>query len=137
MGQAWKERRSHPRIAAEIEGHIVCHMGRDITRIRAQNISCSGLYCRVDSYIPPFRQLNITMNLPLRHGKSLRNISVEFDAVVVRTEPQHEVPGRREYNIAIFFSGITEKAKSLVARYIRDHGGQDLTKDEGRRTGDE
>ena len=121
MTEQSKERRSHPRISAEISGHIVCHTTKGALQMTTRNISCSGLYCHVSEYIAPFTRVDIEMNLPLHQSGKAQHRAVRFEGVVVRAEPGHAHPSRTEFNVAIFFSGITPRAKSLVARYVREH----------------
>ncbi len=117
----FKDRRYEPRILASIPGHIVCHAGKDPVVMTTRNISCSGLYCQVSKFVPLFTRVNIVMNLPLQQGDGVYHEVVDFEGVVVRTEPEREKPDHSEYHVAIFFSGITDKARSLIARYMREH----------------
>ena len=119
------ERRKHPRVAADIQGHIVCHVGRGTIAVKTHNVSCSGLYCRVTEFIAPFTIVRIAMALPVHEGDASRNKIVDFDGVVVRTDPEQADPAVSAYDVAVFFSGITEEAKELISRYVREHAGQE------------
>ena len=117
------DRRSHPRKSVAISGQIVCHTGDHDISLQTHNVSCSGLYCRVSRYLPPFTGVNVAMALPLHNGKkSAHNEMIAFKGVVVRTDPEKEVPGCDDYHVAVFFSGITEKARDLITRYLLEHG---------------
>jgi len=116
------ERRKHPRRSIAVDGHITCHVGGNPVSLRTRNISCSGLYCHVPQYLPPFTRVNVAMALPLGDGAGgARNETFAIEGVVVRTEPEEETPGVDEYRVAIFFSGLTEEARDLLARYVIAH----------------
>jgi len=118
------ERRKHPRRPIAVDGHITCHVGGDPVTLRTRNISCSGLYCHVPRYVAPFTRVNVAMALPLRRrGGAPHNETFAIEGVVVRTEPEQETPGVDDYRVAIFFSGLTEEARDLLARYVIAHDG--------------
>ena len=118
------ERRSHPRREVAVDGHIACHVGGQSVALRTRNISYSGLYCHVPRYLAPFTRVNVAMALPLHEGKNRpHNETFAIEGVVVRTEPEEETAGVDDYRVAIFFSGITEEARRLLARYVLEHNG--------------
>jgi len=114
-----KERRSAARVDSDMAAHLICPPGKDAITIQTRNISTAGLYCRVPKYIPPSTQMGIAMIVPVREGRKVRNELVEFTGIVVRTEPEKEEPGRTEYSIALYFHGLTDRARSLIDDYIR------------------
>jgi len=109
------ERRSHPRVKADIAGHILHAEAEETFTIKTFNISRAGLYCCIARYVPPMTQLHIAMILPLRTNGRTRNELLEFEGVVVRTEPQEKRPDTTDYRIAVFFSGLEGKGLSLLA----------------------
>ena len=113
------ERRAHRRIETDVAAHLSCPAAQDAITIQTLNVSSSGLYCQVPRYMAPLTRLHVAMVLPLRDAEGVRSEFVEFDSVVARTEPEKEEPGREDYRVAIYFSGVTDKARLLIERYVR------------------
>jgi len=108
------ERRAHPRFPKELAGHIVGHKGHEAIALRTYNISCSGLYCHVPVFVPPFTRLKVAVFMHPPAGHEAEPVRLEFDGVVVRTVPEEETAGATQYHLAIFFDGITEKQRALI-----------------------
>jgi hypothetical protein len=47
--------------------------------------------------------------------------TISGEGVVVRIEPPKPSPRRRSYNIAIFFSGLSDRYRGLLAAYVEQH----------------
>ena len=101
--------------------HVVCPGARDAIAIQTHNISCSGVLCVVPHYIPPSTLMKIAIILPLREAGGIHNHLLEFGGLVVRTEPEEEEPGRKEYRVAIYFHGLRGEARTLIETYVRQH----------------
>jgi len=112
------ERRGDPRLDNNIPVKI-CQEGGDLVA-ETQNISRSGVYCRVNKHIEPMTKLKIHLMLssPEEGKKGARKVSCE--GVVVRSEPIEDGEG---YHLAVFFSDITKRD----AEYITDYVGAYLT----------
>ena len=119
MAEKLKERRRAARVDSDMAAHIICPPGKDAITIQTRNISSAGLYCNVPKYVPPSTQMGIAMIVPVREGSKVRNELVEFTGIVVRIEPEQEEPGRTDYSIALYFHGLTDKARSLIDAYVR------------------
>lgn len=118
-----RERRSYPRVEADVAAHVSRPLAGDAITIQTRNISCAGLYCRVPAYIEPSARLHTAMILPIREAEGIRNELLEFDSIVVRVEPEKEEPGRKAYHIALCFVGLTVEARALIDRYVRQRSG--------------
>lgn len=99
-----RERRLHPRLSHELPVYIAAN-GYDFTTT-TQNISCTGAYCRINKYVPPFTKIAIKMSLP--------SSEVECKGVIVRTDDE----AKGGFNIAIFFNEIKENQKKKISQYI-------------------
>lgn len=115
--QESQERRSHPRVrtSVPVPARIRCWAELGEEQAQLCDISCSGLYCTVPSYIPPLTRVDIILDLPLFEGGERRRETVEFEGAVVRSEQEEDAD---RYGIAIFFSGLTERARRLISRYV-------------------
>lgn len=121
MVDAGADRRVHPRVDSEMPAHIVGHKGHEQITLEMYNLSCSGLYCRLPMYVSPFTRLKIVVFLPTRDGNQTVDKEVEFEGVVVRTDPEQEAPGVKQYHLAIFFEGLTDQVRSLITKYVAQH----------------
>ena len=115
MGRLKKpsERREFPRIEKALPINIAADgYGFSTT---TQNVSCTGAYCRVNKYIPPFTRIAVKMALPMINRQAKNNISnVECRGVVVRTDDE----GSGGFNLAIFFNDIKESQRHKISRYV-------------------
>ena len=110
-----EERRRHPRSQrgfdqpqATVSGSIIKHV---------DNISCSGVLCRMENSLPLMEKLMMTLDLPDFSSDDTR-FSVECEGVVVRNERvECDVDGP-EYQVAIFFTHLSDDARRHVAGYV-------------------
>jgi len=107
------ERRKDPRLENNIPVKICQEDGDIVTETR--NISRSGAYCRVDKYIEPMTKLKIHLLLPLKKNNKVVTKKVSCQGVVVRVE---ETPKKSYFNIAVFFSDITQRDADTIAEYV-------------------
>ncbi|MEW6379362.1 MAG: hypothetical protein AB1611_07120 [bacterium] len=102
------DRRTTRRVTAEIPLELVTlpiTIAKRSQSSQTQNISCFGLYCKLDQYIPPFTNVEVSLFLPQKQNPHLPS-KISFKGIVVRSEPAEESKAK-EYNIAIFApSGI-------------------------------
>jgi len=107
------ERRGDPRLDNNIPVKI-CQEGGDLVA-ETQNISRSGVYCRVNKHIEPMTKLKIHLLLssPEEGKKETRKVSCE--GVVVRSEAIKDNEG---YHLAVFFSDITKRDAEYITDYV-------------------
>jgi len=110
-----EERREHPRSQhgfaqprAAVSGSIIKHV---------DNISCSGVLCRMNNSLPLMEKLLVTIELPDFSSDDM-SFSVECEGVVVRNERvECDVDGT-EYQIAVFFTHLSDDARRHIAGYV-------------------
>ncbi|MDD5005614.1 MAG: PilZ domain-containing protein [Candidatus Omnitrophica bacterium] len=81
-----------------------------------KNISCTGTYCQVDRYIPPFTKIKATILLPSKMKNNSSYINCE--GVVVRVEKKGnnlEI----QYNIAVYFNEISKINMLKIDRFVK------------------
>lgn len=111
------EKRRHPRLKKSVPLKI---SGGDFDIVtETENVSLSGAYCKIDRYIEPMTKLKILMLLPLPYKKKIVSKKIECEGVVVRTK--NPAPGSNQYNIAIFFSDLTNKDKKVLSECVEHH----------------
>ena len=107
------ERRRAPRVTEPVLLGL-----RDATaefRAETKNLSTVGVYCALDRFLPPMTKLQLQFELP--DGE--RRVQVRGEGVVVRAEPVIATAERGAYHIAIFFTEMTERDRSAIARFVR------------------
>ena len=109
------DRRSAPRVNKRLAVRFGHADGSLIARTK--NISASGAYCELRRYLPPMTKLQVRLDLPLKP----RKVQLICEGVIVRVEPPKPSPRRRVYHIAIFFHDLSDRNRSLLAGYIKDH----------------
>ena len=106
------ERRGAPRVLHRVPLAIV----GDGTVLQAEtvNLSSTGAYCTVDQFLPPMTKLGLEFDLP----DGSRHARVRCTGAVVRAEPVVATPEKGRYNIAIFFTDLSERDRSAISRFV-------------------
>ena len=107
------ERRQHPRVVNNVPVKISCPLADFVTQ--TQNISCSGAYCRVNTYLEPMTKLGVTLLLPVKKNGKTATRKVSCNGVVVRSE---NIPNDKEFYVAIFFNDIHPKDSRTLAEFM-------------------
>jgi hypothetical protein len=110
------ERRSAARFPARLAMEIT--LGADRTRAESLNVSANGVYFSSRAFIPLLTRLRITLELPEGAGASSR---VACDGVVVRTEPEAESAAVAEYEVACYFTDMSDTDRERLESYILRH----------------
>ena len=112
------ERRREPRIEADLPLKIGSEDAAVITQTR--NISTLGMYCQVETEIPPMTKVSLTLYAPVPgKGKNVVTRKVNCEGVVVRSEPVTEKDGSTRYNVAIYFSDLSEADRKAISLYVK------------------
>jgi hypothetical protein len=93
-------------------------LGGDRASAESLNVSANGVYFASRAFIPILTRLRITLELPESAGA---NSQVSCDGVVVRTEPEAEEPTVREYQVACYFTDISDADRQRLEAYILRH----------------
>jgi hypothetical protein len=107
------ERRKDQRIDNNIPVKI-CQVDGDIVT-ETKNISRSGAYCCVTQNIVPMTRLKIHLLLTHGNGGTSKTHTISCEGVVVRSELAAD---EKHYNIAIFFSDITNRDATIITDYV-------------------
>ncbi|MCD4764264.1 MAG: PilZ domain-containing protein [Desulfobacterales bacterium] len=85
------------------------------------NLSCIGAYCQANKYIPLMTSLDIVMALP-HVDKEDEFEHVKCNGMVVRVEKvSFDANTRNAYNIAIYFSEISDSEKQKIESFVERH----------------
>ncbi len=107
------ERRLSPRIVQNLAVSLSANGYMFATS--TQNISCTGAYCHIDKYMPPFTKLAIKMVLPVVSEHKIEQYDIECKGVIVRANDED----RGGFNIAIYFNEINKSQQQKISRYIK------------------
>jgi len=107
-----KEQRLHPRIEQELPLRVEAN-GFDF-KTSTQNVSCTGTYCTISKYVPPFTRIAVKLTLPIISEGKKENVNVDCKGVIVRTIDEN----KGGFNIAIFFNDIKDAQKKRISQYI-------------------
>ena len=115
MAKPTVERRAHARFqkSVEIEGRSP-HTDATAMMI-ASDLSLGGLYCTSTTQFPEMTRLSVRLNLP---GEGNNNGALELDAVVVREQKLESATGNSRYELALFFTGMTDLQRERLARFL-------------------
>jgi hypothetical protein len=101
------------------------HLPIDITgagfemSVTTKNISCSGIYCQVDRFIPVMTKLELNIVVPLIENQKKVEKQFKCHAIVVRTEPESQREMTDYCSVGLFFTDLSEKDRNLLATYIK------------------
>ena len=110
-----RERRKAPRV--DIELPITLEGASGEVRGKTLNISASGIYFELSRYIEPMTKMRMGLAIPLGAADGKEGI-VQFDGIVVRTEPEAESDEVEAYRMAVFFTDVPESSMEILSRFI-------------------
>jgi len=111
------ERRGAVRVPARLAMEI--QVGGGAERVESLNVSANGVYFASSRYIAPLTRLRMVLDLPGARGRAAANVSV--DGVVVRVDPEAESDGVTEYEVACYFTSISDRDRETLESYILKH----------------
>lgn|SRR3989338_4388992 len=112
-----EERRTFPRIADE-RLSLKLKSGDFDAVTHTLNISASGIYCKTEKEIPLMSKVKLVLMMPDASKDERPLKSLEVEGVVVREHPVM-IDGRiKHYDMAIFFSDLSEKNREIISNYI-------------------
>lgn len=93
-------------------------LGAERAPAESLNVSANGVYFASKAFIPLLTKLRVTLELPGEGGATSK---VSCDGVVVRTEPEKATSAAREYQVACYFTEISEADRTRLESYILRH----------------
>jgi c-di-GMP-binding flagellar brake protein YcgR len=113
--KARAERRRAPR--ADIKVPLKIKRARDVIVGSTKNISASGAYCMLNTFVPLNTKLNVTLLIP-KAGRG-QSKKVQCHGIVVRNQPEREGGAAPHYNTAIFFTDIDQRDQRVLSDYVK------------------
>jgi len=112
------ERRGAVRVPARLAMEITIATG-ERSSVSSLNVSASGVYFTSSCYIAALTKLRMTLTLPLEEGESGPE-HIVCDGVVVRIEPEASSPEVAEYDVACYFTEVSDRDRleSYILRNV-------------------
>jgi hypothetical protein len=76
----------------------------------ASDLSLGGLYCSSSRDYPEMTRLAVRLRLDEE--------PLDVEAVVVRREPRESASGNGRYELALFFTSMSDDARETLARFL-------------------
>ena len=111
MSRSSVERRSHARFSHTFEIEGPADAEGSVARMTASDLSLGGLYCSSTRDYPEMTRLAVRLRLP-------SDAPIDVEAVVVRRERRASVTGEGRYELALFFTGMSDGARETLARFL-------------------
>jgi hypothetical protein len=111
-----QERRKAQRVKANLA--ISVSGGPEEAMGETLNISTNGVYFQSPNFIEPLTKVQLELMIPVREEGGEEETSVICDGIVVRVEPEHEDPSISLYNVAVFFSFLSDSSQKTLEKYI-------------------
>lgn len=108
-----RERRRSPRIAERVVMAIT-DAGTELAT-ESHNLSTAGVYCTLDRFLAPMSKVQLRFALP----NGARSSKIRCTGVVVRVEPVIANASRGQFNVAIFFTELSDHNRSAITRFVR------------------
>jgi hypothetical protein len=88
--------------------------------LEAINISLSGVYFRSRRYMAPMTKLAMALELAVDNPEACEgeHALVQCHGLVVRVQPEQELPQGGEYEIAVFFTWIEPEGQVILQDHI-------------------
>jgi c-di-GMP-binding flagellar brake protein YcgR len=110
----YSEKRKRPRAGGGFDLVLCTDETGPTKRVRVRDISSSGVSCHLDARVDEMTQVRIDLHIP--QNGSLHQVSAEGAVVRCREIPEN-TPDEK-YEIAIFFTGISDDGRKNIERYV-------------------
>lgn len=119
MTKSTTERRVHTRHDRTFEVQGTNDSGSVTARMVASNLSLGGVYCTSDSDFPEMTRVAVRMMLPGQPSNGDTSEVVDAEAVVVRRrELPSSIHDGARFELALFFTDITNEQRDLLRSYL-------------------
>ena len=112
------ERRRHARFPRSFEIEGKDGSGGTVARMVASDLSLGGLYCSSSEDFAEMTRLAVRLLLPAIDDDKARPETLDAEAVVVRRRKIKSAAGNGRFELALFFTGISDADRERLARYL-------------------
>jgi c-di-GMP-binding flagellar brake protein YcgR len=112
------ERRLHARFPRTFEIEGKDGSGGTIARMVASDLSLGGLYCSSSRDFAEMTRLAVRLLLPTNGASPADAEALDAEAVVVRRRKLKSASGNGRYELALYFTGISDADRERLARFL-------------------
>jgi len=117
------EKRRHPRVRDRLTLRSSSPEAGSVD-MSTINLSLGGVQVITQRYLPLMTRVEVTLHLPPEAGRESGPVPVKSEAVVVRIQPAHPTPESRSFEMALFFSRMEQRDRSVLSRYLSTHSSE-------------
>ena len=110
-----KDRRTSERVTLWSSVKLTAQDGSAPAALK--NLSVAGLCCTTGRVFPELSLLKIELDLPA--GGTDSRVRLELSGAVVRCEALRHGTGKRRYELALYFTDLSPKARESLAGLVR------------------
>lgn len=114
MNRTTAERRSHARFPYRFDIEGPDDGQGSAARMVSSDLSLGGLQCSSSRDYPEMTRLEVRLQLPNGHGVD----PLDVEAVVVRRREVPSSSGAPRYELALFFTSLSDDARERLARFL-------------------
>lgn len=114
MNRTVAERRSHARFPFQFDIEGPQDDQGTAARMVSSDLSLGGLQCSSSHDYPEMTRLAVRLQLPSGRGAE----AVDVEAVVVRRREAPSSAGSPRYELALFFTGMSDDSRERLARFL-------------------
>ena len=121
MSPSADERRRAVRVDAALKLEVnIPREGGDpqLATLETLNISSSGIYFKSDHFIEPMTKLDMELELPIDGPQDKNVTTASCEGIVVRVLPEYESPETDQYEVAVFFTRISDDGIEHLQNHI-------------------
>ena len=118
MTRSSAERRAHARFARSFEIEGAASSDGSVARMVASDLSLGGLYCSSSSDFPVMTRLAVRLLLPTGMSATPPSDPLDAEAVVVRRRRLAASAGGPRFELALFFTSMSDGDRQRLARYL-------------------
>jgi c-di-GMP-binding flagellar brake protein YcgR len=113
------ERRAHARFRKAVKVEGTAGAGDATAMMMATDLSLGGLYCTSTTHFPEMTRLCVRLVLPEADGSGVEtHDALDIEAVVVREQKLASSVGNSRYELALYFTRMTDRQRERLARFL-------------------
>lgn len=117
MSRTTVERRTHARIPSRFEIEAGAGEGGTQARMVSHDLSLGGLQCSSSRDYAEMTRVAVRLLLPTESDPE----PVDVEAVVVRRREVPAASGNARFELALFFTSMSDVCRERIARYLERH----------------
>jgi hypothetical protein len=121
LNDNYSDRRAHERIESQLVFEGFGGEQETVARMVATNLSMGGVYCTSSNDFPEMTRLGVRMALPPNGDTGAQqSLPLNVEAIVVRNRSlPSPTGGDPRYELALFFTNITDEQKQMLSNYLQ------------------